>query len=120
MVGETDQALQRIAQGIVSIDGLVDGIAKSFSGQSAGLAEVNIAIEQMDQVTQQNAAMVEEATAATHSLTGETDELVRLVSSFTLAGSRPKPVAAPIRTVQPRLVRAAGGGGSRTSDWEEF
>ncbi len=120
MVGETDQALQRIAQGIVSIDGLVDGIAKSFSGQSAGLAQVNIAIEQMDQVTQQNAAMVEEATAATHSLTGETDELVRLVSSFTLAGTRPRPSAAPIRTVQPRLVRAAGGGGGRTSDWEEF
>jgi methyl-accepting chemotaxis protein len=50
-----------------------------------GLDEVNTAVSQMDQITQQNAAMVEEATAASHSLTNEAQSLNKLLGRFTLA-----------------------------------
>ena len=48
---------------------------------------MNTAVSQMDQITQQNAAMVEETTAASHSLRRETEELMRSVESFRLAQS---------------------------------
>lgn len=50
--------------------------------QSSGLTETNTAMRQLDQVTQQNAAMVEEATASCHDLTQETERLVTLTQSF--------------------------------------
>jgi methyl-accepting chemotaxis protein len=57
--------------------------------QASGLIEVNTAINQMDQVVQQNAAMVEETTAASHNLTGEASDLAVVVSRFTLPGQAP-------------------------------
>jgi methyl-accepting chemotaxis protein len=58
-------------------------------------------MNQMDQVTQQNAAMVEEATAASHSLAGEAAELARLVGRFKIYG------AEDARSAQPKPRRAA-------------
>ncbi|HQT86864.1 MAG TPA: hypothetical protein PLZ81_18615, partial [Acidiphilium rubrum] len=57
----------------------------------SGLGEVNTAVNQMDQLTQQNAAMVEEATAASHSLAGEAAELGTLVGQFQLSRSEAGP-----------------------------
>jgi len=85
LVGQTGQALQTIVGRIVEIDGLVADIARSATEQAVGLGQVNAAVGQMDQVTQQNAAMVEEATAATHSLKAEMGRLAGLVSQFRLA-----------------------------------
>jgi methyl-accepting chemotaxis protein len=50
---------------------------------------VNVAVNQMDQVTQQNAAMVEQSTAASHGLAGEAQELARLVAQFQLDATGP-------------------------------
>jgi methyl-accepting chemotaxis protein len=82
LVGEAGKALQRIAAQITNINSVVADIAASAKEQSAGLAQVNTAINQMDQVTQQNAAMVEEATAASHSLAQEAETLSRLIGQF--------------------------------------
>jgi methyl-accepting chemotaxis protein len=68
LVGQTGEALQRIVSRVAEIDGLVSEIAASAQEQATGLVQVNTAINQMDQVTQQNAAMVEESTAASQSL----------------------------------------------------
>ena len=58
--------------------------------QSSGIAQVNQAIAQMDQVTQQNSAMVEEATAASHLLNSDASKLSELVGQFkTTAGTQP-------------------------------
>ena len=57
-------------------------IAASAQQQAAGLAEVNTAVNQMDQVTQQNAAMVEESTAASHSLAQEAETLAQAIARF--------------------------------------
>jgi methyl-accepting chemotaxis protein len=95
LVGQTGEALQRIVAKVGEIDALVTEIAASAEEQATGLQEVNTAVNQMDQVTQQNAAMVEESTAATHSLKGETGELVRLMSRFRVGEGAPASASRP-------------------------
>ncbi len=143
LVGQTGEALQRIVAKVGEIDALVTEIAASAAEQATGLNEVNTAVNQMDQVTQQNAAMVEQSTAATHSLKGETAELVRLMARFQVGGSssayaRPAvadtthhaPARNPVAEQQARLNAFARPGRSSGSaavaqapasdSWEEF
>ncbi len=88
LVGQTGEALNRIVGRVAAIDDLIRQISSSSQEQASGLAEVNTAVNHMDQVVQQNAAMVEQATAATHSLKGETAQLVSLVGRFKVGGER--------------------------------
>ncbi len=108
LVGETGKALERIVAQVAELSGVVSEIAASAQEQAAGLQEVNTAVNQMDQVTQQNAAMVEQSTAASHSLAGEAEALTRLISRFEIgepapvetanrAVRRPAPAQAPTR-----------------------
>jgi methyl-accepting chemotaxis protein len=82
LVGETGQTLGQILVQVGEINDLVGEIAASSKEQAVGLAEVNVAMNQMDQVTQQNAAMVEQSTAASHALASEAAELERLIGRF--------------------------------------
>ena len=82
LVAQTGQSLRAIVGQVAAIDALVKEIAASAQEQSTGLHQVNVAVNQMDQVVQQNAAMVEEATAASHALKGEASELSVLVGRF--------------------------------------
>ena len=95
LVGETGQALERIVAQVAQLNSLVVDIAASAQEQATGLNEVNAAVNQMDQVTQQNAAMVEEATAASHGLSGEAQELARLVGQFKIGREAAIPAEAP-------------------------
>ena len=88
LVGLTGQALGRIVGHVDQMSGLMTEIASAAQEQATGLAEVNSAVNQMDKVTQQNAAMVEQATAASHSLTSEAEELTRLVGQFKTGGEQ--------------------------------
>jgi methyl-accepting chemotaxis protein len=95
LVSETGAALGRIITSIAEINGLVADIATSAEQQSSGLQQVNTAVAEMDGVTQQNAAMVEEATAASRSLAAEADLLARHIARFKLdraAAVTPEPV----------------------------
>jgi methyl-accepting chemotaxis protein len=87
LVGETGKTLGLIVDQVVRLNALVTEIAASAQEQSIGLQEVNTAVNQMDQVTQQNAAMVEQATAASHALAEEAAELARLVGQFRIDGA---------------------------------
>lgn len=89
-VRETGAALKTIELHVSSINQHMDAIATSSREQSIGLAEVNTAVNQMDQVTQRNAAMVEETNAASATLAGESRLLHELISKFKLSsdGSR--------------------------------
>ena len=93
LVGETGGALASIIARVEAISGLVGEIAASAAEEASGLAQVNSAISAMDQVTQQNAAMVEEATAAAAALSVEAQRLAELVGAFNLgrAGGRASP-----------------------------
>jgi methyl-accepting chemotaxis protein len=86
LVGRTGEALSQIAAQVSEIDSLVAEIAAAARQQSMGLAEVNSALGQMDQMTQQNAAMVEETAAASAKLTEDSRELDHAVGRFQLAG----------------------------------
>jgi methyl-accepting chemotaxis protein len=144
MVGRTGEAMGEIIRHVGEADSYVVGIASQAQQQAASLQDVSQTIRQMDQVTQQNAAMVEEATAATRALTQECDGLVELMGQFRLSAAfaprtsarpmerpverpverslgrqtpaaRPRPVSvAPAPAAQAPLARAAG------QDWEEF
>ena len=82
LVGETGRALEAIVAQVVQANGLVAKIASSAQEQASGLQQVNAAVNQMDRVTQQNAAMVEETTAARHALAQGAQELGSLIARF--------------------------------------
>ncbi len=84
LVTQTGVALETIRSTVAEMHGLVSEIAASAREQAVALSEVNTAINQMDQVTQQNAAMVEETTAASHSLAREAESLTGLIGRFRL------------------------------------
>ena len=86
LVGQTGAVLERVVAQVGEVNAIVSEIAASAKEQAAGLDQVNTAINQMDQVTQQNAAMVEETTAASEALAREADELGRLVGQFRTGG----------------------------------
>jgi methyl-accepting chemotaxis protein len=92
LVRRTGEALARILEQVIEINGLVGGISTAAEQQATALQEVNTAVNHLDQVIQQNAAMVEQSTAATHALSQETDELASLVSRF---GTGDERVASP-------------------------
>jgi methyl-accepting chemotaxis protein len=131
LVGETGKALTSIVAKVASIHALVSDIAASAQEQATGLSEVNTAVNHMDQVVQQNAAMVEESTAAAHSLNGETQELARVVSGFRVSKSHSGTAASPrahamrqpaAASPQRAPMRKIAGGGSAvaTDSWSEF
>jgi methyl-accepting chemotaxis protein len=81
-VGRTREALRRIVDVVAEIDVQVTAIARSAQDQAQGLGEVNTTMGAMDRVVQQNAAMVEETTAAAHALQAESGELAQRVDLF--------------------------------------
>ena len=140
LVRQSGEALTGIAGRIEEITTLMSEIRASTQEQAVGLAEVNTAVNQMDQVTQQNAAMVEQSTAASLSLSREAAELAELVGRFETSkvAAAPTPIhSAPVQQMKARVesfarahaaparARMAAGGGRAAvaavqSDWEEF
>ncbi len=103
------------------VNDLVSEIAAAAEEQNTGISQVHLAINQMDYVTQQNAALVEEASAASASLQDQAQTLSGLVNQFSLAASarpveRPKTVSAVKR---PAAVPVAAGHGM-DADWQSF
>ena len=84
----TGQALERIDAQVASVDSLAEAMALSARRQADDLGDVKAAFAQMDSITQQNAAMTEEATAATRQMAGEADGLNRQMGRFRLGGAR--------------------------------
>ena len=82
LVSQAGKALEQIVAQVAEIDQVVGEIATGAAEQANGLSEISQAVGQMDQMTQQNAAMVEETTAASQSLRGETAALAEAVSRF--------------------------------------
>ena len=135
-VGRAGKALASIVNRVAHISTLVSDIAAGASEQSTGLAEINIGVTQLDQVTQQNAAMVEDSTAASHSLHQEASDLAALVARFALReGGRspaivdlarhqtaPERQAGRSRSTPQRKVRAkpAAFGGAARGVWQDF
>jgi methyl-accepting chemotaxis protein len=121
LVGETGRRLATIVSEVQGINGNVSAIATTSREQSTGLNEINVAVNQMDQGTQKNAAMVEQTTAATHSLAREAAALIELLSQFRLgegqdqagamrvaSAASDQPFQSPARALSVRVARAYG------------
>ncbi|QJU57450.1 methyl-accepting chemotaxis protein [Sphingomonas sp. AP4-R1] len=136
LVGETGRMLANIVAKVGEISGAISVISASTETQAANLQQVNGAVGDMDKMTQQNAAMVEESTAAARSLAAEADHLAELVTQFDLGhggGSAPARNNRNVRTIKsaPRAKRAsaplvhgnlalAQTQPADDSDWTEF
>jgi len=103
LVGETGKSLERIVTKVSEINQVVGDIALGAAEQSTRLAEVNGAIAQMDQLTRENAAMVEASTAAMHWVSKKSVQLAGLLDQFQIdrppspgeaARARPKAASA--------------------------
>lgn len=131
LVRDAGSALKTISGFIVEINVHMESIATSAKEQSVGLAEVNTAVNAMDQTTQQNAAMVEQSNAASNTLANEAVRLRELVSQFKLQGMAETPLVNARTTTrsdssQPhrptRRTTAYHGSAALdvSSDWQEF
>ena len=134
-VRETGAALGTIATEVQEINRNVSAIVEAAREQSIGLSEINTAVNSMDQGTQQNAAMVEQTTAATHSLTGDVTALTQLLAQFRLDERGAAPVApatpqalakaSPARALARKVATAFSGSAAlasapRGDEWQEF
>ena len=101
LVNEAGQTMNLIIDSVRSVTDIMGEISTASAEQSAGIEQINTAIVQMDHVTQQNAALVEEAAAASASMQEQALSLAKAVGVFTLdSGARPAAVAAPVRRAQ--------------------
>jgi len=141
LVDRAGSTMMEVVDGIRRVTALMGEIAAASQEQTAGIEQVNQAIVQMEHVTQQNAALVEEASASAQAMREQAGKLVDAVGAFKLQGDgvpQPQPVwtpqpgwaameqpnAAPLRVQAaanaerqlPRPKRAAGGGG----EWQSF
>jgi len=82
LVGQSGVALESIVARVAEIADLVGEISSSANEQATALGQINATVRTMDEVTQQNSAMVEESTSATHILAEDAIELGRLVAQF--------------------------------------
>ena len=137
LVGETGVALETIVTEVQEINRHVAAIAESAQEQSSGLQQINTAVNQMDQDTQKNAAMVEESTAASHGLAQEVHSLNQVLAQFKLSdngytatagnprvvASNDRPSASPARALGRKITAAFSGNAAldtSKSNWEEF
>ncbi len=145
LVAETGEALSQIEGKVAEITEVVTEISSSADDQANSLQQVNTAVNQMDQVTQQNAAMSEQANAASQSLAQATDELARMIGQFKISrdvegsirrelesaaphafgkratSARAEPAAAfrPKREAKPAALAAKAAGGRRAAVAED-
>lgn len=143
LVNDSGETLDEIVGGVKKVTDIVGEIAAASQEQSAGIEQVNKAVVQLDELTQQNAALVEEAAAASQSMGEQADGLAGMMTFFTVGGearagvdagtpegverrSKDRPWSAPeqpsngaaaeVRDAPRRQVAANGG----DHEWEEF
>ncbi|MDO5893763.1 methyl-accepting chemotaxis protein [Agrobacterium sp. Azo12] len=136
LVGQTGGVLREIANQVDQIHVNVSAIVEAAREQANGLAEINQAVNMMDQATQKNAAMVEETTAASHGLARESEILRELLTQFRIGNaqaqayeaptphavvSRHQQVASPVHKMVASLRHATSAmPAERADQWTEF
>jgi methyl-accepting chemotaxis protein len=139
LVAEAASKLETMLDAVRSNRSLLEGIARDSSEQAAAISEVNVAVRQMDEMTQHNAALVEETNAAIEQTEAQATELDQVVAVFRTAGGdnfvsrqptrKPaRPVAAPARpAAKPAAAKSSAakaylsqGNAAVEADWSEF
>lgn len=142
LVEQAGTTMNEVVTSVKRVSDIISEIAAASAEQEAGISQINIAITEMDNVTQQNAALVEEAAAAAGSMQDQADHLVDLVKVFKVDTARdtgitllkPASPAAPNRSTPARKLSVAHSAASAAptvarhsqlksangGDWEEF
>ncbi|MDX1914527.1 MAG: PAS domain S-box protein [Methylophilus sp.] len=140
LVEDAGNTMQEVVSSVQRVTDIMGEISAASTEQSAGIDQVNTAITSMDEVTQQNAALVEQAAAAAESLVDQAVSLMDVVGSFKLIGapasqerraikspmrssapSRPVAKPAPKSVAKPATVKVSAKTGTDDADeWEEF
>jgi len=111
LVAQAGNTMEEIVSGIAGVSAIMAEIAAASGEQSLGIEQVNTAVTQMDQVTQENAALVEEAAAASDALREQAQALAGLVATFRLderdEAASPAATGAPARRMAPARVALA-------------
>jgi len=123
LVNRAGQTMNDIVSSVANVTTIMQEIATASDEQSHGIAQVGQAITEMDSVTQQNAALVQEATATASSLEKEASQLITAVSIFSVNLERRdiagKPPVSRPKSVKPDRLDGARKIG-KTQDWEQF
>ncbi|MEW6762747.1 MAG: methyl-accepting chemotaxis protein [Pseudomonadota bacterium] len=133
LVAEAGSTMQEIVESVRRVTDIMSEISAASAEQTNGIEQINSAVVQMDQVTQQNAALVEEAAAAAESMQEQAARLAEAVSVFRIGADAAAPVLAspapaprpalPARTAtaKPAPVRKpAASAKAAEPEWEEF
>ncbi|MDB5951017.1 MAG: rane protein [Massilia sp.] len=134
LVQQAGTTMSELVDSVTRVTDIMSEINAAGTEQSAGIAHINQAINEIDTVTQQNAALVEEAAAASESMQEQASSLAQVVSVFTLGAStttttttaarksvKPgKPAPARPASRPQAALGAAGAAVAGGSDWEEF
>ena len=100
LVADAGQTMNEIVASVQRVTDIIGEITAAASEQSDGIGQVNVAVTQLDQMTQQNAALVEESAAAAESLKDQAVRLAQVVGTFRIDGAvEHAPMAAPVVAV---------------------
>ncbi|MDG9666104.1 methyl-accepting chemotaxis protein [Hahella sp. CR1] len=104
LVDESGKNLDEIILHVKKVSDLISDIAAATEEQSSGLAQVNKAVMELDEITQQNAALAEETASSAESSLESVEQMVQLMSFFKVDGSQESTVSAPTSAPRPRAV----------------
>jgi len=123
LVDQAGATMQEVVDSVQRVSAIIADISNASEEQRTGIEQVNEAITQMDQVTQQNAALVEEAAAAANSMQDQAAALSQVVGVFRIGA---QPGAATVSTLKPKTRAAAprrqelAAPAKAGGDWAEF
>jgi methyl-accepting chemotaxis protein len=103
LVASAGETMAEIVSSVQRVSDIIGEISAAATVQSEGIGEVNVAVSELDQMTQQNAALVEQSAAAAESLREQAQRLAQVVSAFRLAGDAGQRLAQQQR--QTRLLQ---------------
>ncbi|HEV7719331.1 MAG TPA: methyl-accepting chemotaxis protein [Arsenicitalea sp.] len=135
LVAEATQKVTSMLEGIRENGSLIDGMAHATQEQSSAISQVTTAVRQIDEMTQHNAALVEETNAAIEQTESQANDLDRIVEVFVVSGPSQRAASAPAQqaTAKPNTVKAmqekvkmaaksylSRGNTALKQDWNEF
>ncbi len=131
LVNESGDTLSSIVHAVDRVAGMIAEVNNAAAEQTSGIEQINQAVAQMDEMTQQNAALVEEASAASEAMSEQASSMNRLIGffkigDFTAEATPPEQAPETIQTYKPQTTGTANSGGgnaasfSNNDDWEDF
>ncbi|MGK9175214.1 methyl-accepting chemotaxis protein [Yokenella regensburgei] len=118
MANQAGSTMEQIVESVTNVSGIMNEISDASDEQSRGIDQIGKAVTELDSTTQQNAALVQESSAASLSLEQQAEQLSQLVSVFKIGTepqkNKPKSALPVRRSLRPAAVTSAG------TDWESF